>query len=41
MFTLIKEKYVYSTALQESERIKRCEEAMKNGLDIADEDTVS
>lgn len=41
MFTLIKEKYVYSTALQESERIKRCEEAMKNGLDIPDEDTVS
>lgn len=41
MFTLIKEKYVYSTALQESERLKRCEEAMRNGLDIPDEDMVS
>lgn len=41
MFTLIKEKYVYSTALQEAERIKRCEEAEKNGMDIPDEDLVS
>ena len=41
MFTLIKEKYVYSTALQEAERIKRCEEAERNGMDIPDEDLVS
>ena len=41
MFTLIKEKYVYSTALQEAERLKRCEEAERNGLDIPDEDQVS